>query len=66
FNPRVWLDFSDPKWDRARTQLQGLVNHCLDPSLQRKRPRLGSHQEQTGHYHSDVSLRVHPRPASRR
>ncbi|PON45876.1 hypothetical protein PanWU01x14_255480 [Parasponia andersonii] len=57
FDPRVWLDFSDPKWDRARSQLQGLVDHCLDPSLQRKRPELGSYRERTGHYHSDISLR---------
>ncbi|PON52736.1 hypothetical protein PanWU01x14_206970 [Parasponia andersonii] len=57
FDPRVWLDFSDPKWDRARNQLQGLVDHCLDPSLQRRRPGLGSYREQTGHYHADVSLR---------
>ncbi|PON64958.1 hypothetical protein PanWU01x14_121350, partial [Parasponia andersonii] len=66
FNPRVWLDFSDPKWDRARNQLQGLVNHCLDPSLQRRRSGLSSYREQIGHYHSDVSLRVRTRPASRK
>ncbi|PON53970.1 hypothetical protein PanWU01x14_198480, partial [Parasponia andersonii] len=45
-------------WDHARNQLQGLVDHCLDSSLQRRRPGLGSYWEQTGHYHSDVSLRV--------
>ncbi|PON75349.1 hypothetical protein PanWU01x14_043160 [Parasponia andersonii] len=65
FDPRVWLDFSDPKWDRARNQLQGLVDHCLDPSLQRRRPGLGSYREQTGHYHADVSLRVRSKPAPR-
>ncbi|PON42935.1 hypothetical protein PanWU01x14_278310, partial [Parasponia andersonii] len=65
FDPRMWLDFSDPKWDRARSQLQGLVDHCLDPSLQRRRPGLGSYREQIGHYHSDVSLRVHSKPSPR-
>ncbi|PON40556.1 hypothetical protein PanWU01x14_296920, partial [Parasponia andersonii] len=65
FDPRVWLDFSDPKWDRARNQLQGLVDRCLDPSLQRRRPGLGSYREQTGHYHADVSQRVRTKPASR-
>ncbi|PON78149.1 hypothetical protein PanWU01x14_021310 [Parasponia andersonii] len=59
------LDFSDPKWDRARNQLQGLVEHCLDPLLQRRRPGLGSYREQTGHYHSDVFLRVRSKLAPR-
>ncbi|PON34404.1 hypothetical protein PanWU01x14_344660, partial [Parasponia andersonii] len=62
FDPCVWLDFSNTKWDRARNQLQGLVDHCLDPSLQRRRPGLGSYWEQIRHYHSDVSLRVCSRP----
>ncbi|PON56437.1 hypothetical protein PanWU01x14_181300, partial [Parasponia andersonii] len=65
FDPHVWLDFSDSKWDRAWSQLQGLVDHCLDPSLQRRRPGLGSYWEQTWHYHSDVSLRVRSKPAPR-
>ncbi|PON65078.1 hypothetical protein PanWU01x14_119950, partial [Parasponia andersonii] len=64
FGPRVWLDFSDHKWERARNQLHGLVDHCLDSSLQRRRLRLGSHRERIGHCHSNVSLGVCPRPAS--